>query len=81
MGASDAELEGRIVEYLLANPMATTRAVMGVKGTNSRIRELLDGERFDCVEGKNRSKLWFVRSGDSESENDAPTHLGANPDE
>jgi hypothetical protein len=81
VGASDSELEARLVDYLLESPGATTNAIKAsVKGTNSRIRELLEGERFDCFEGKNRSKLWFVSTPTSESENDSPTHLGANAD-
>jgi AAA domain len=81
VGASDSELEERIVEYLLENSGSTTNAIKNnVKGTNSRIRELLEGERFDCFEGKNRAKLWFVRTEISESENDSPTHLGGNAD-
>jgi hypothetical protein len=60
VGASDTELEERVVDYLRRNPGATTNAVWaGVKGTNSRIRALLDGERFDCVEGK-RGALFVV---------------------
>jgi hypothetical protein len=81
VGASDSELEARLVEYLLEHPGATTNAIKAsVKGTNSRIRELLEGERFDCFEGRNRSKLWFVSTTTSESENDPPTHLSANAD-
>jgi hypothetical protein len=80
VGASDAELEQRISDYLRDNGGATTNAVIaGVPGTKDRIRRLLDGPRFDCVEGKNRALLWFLHAGASGSGSDAPTHLGENP--
>ncbi|MDQ3381631.1 MAG: AAA family ATPase [Actinomycetota bacterium] len=82
VGASNSELEERIVDFLSKNPGATTNAVWtNVKGTNSRIRALLDGDQFDCVEGKRGALLWFLRSSATASVNDAPTQSGANPHE
>jgi hypothetical protein len=63
VGASDRELEERLVEFLTDHPWSTTRAVWaGVTGTNERLRRLLDGDRFDCVEGPRGSKLWGLTS-------------------
>ena len=82
VGATDTELLERIADYLRDNPGATTNAVKtGVKGTNSRIRALLDSDRFDCVEGRNRAQMWFLRTSGSSSGNDPPTHWGGNPHE
>ena len=62
-GASDAELEQRLADYLEAHPWSSTRAVWeGVSGTNERIRKLLDGDRFDCVKGPKNSILWNLAS-------------------
>ena len=58
-GASDNELESRIAEYLTDNPWSPTRAVYGgVKGDKTRIRRLLDGDQFDCVNGPRSAILW-----------------------
>jgi len=59
VGASETELEQRLVDYLTEHPWATTRAVYeGVKGTQTRIRKVLDGDRFDCVGGRRGAILW-----------------------
>jgi AAA domain len=82
IGASDSELLERLVDYVTKNPGATTNTIqMNVKGTNSRIRALLDGEQFDCFEGKRGAHLWFPRSTTTASGNDEPTRWGANPHE
>ena len=61
VGASDTELEQRIVDYLAEHPLSSTTTVeTDVKGTASRIRKLLDGARFDCVDGKRGAKLWLL---------------------
>ena len=33
-----------------------------MQGTASRIRKLLDGARFDNVNGKRGAKMWFLAS-------------------
>jgi hypothetical protein len=72
VGASDSELEQRIADYLEEHPWASTNSVwQNVKGTNSRIRKLLDGDRFDCVDGPRGSILWNLASdrvGDADAE-------------
>jgi hypothetical protein len=51
VGASDAELEQRIAEYLERHSFSSTTLVTtAVTGTASRIRDLLEGPRFDSVE-------------------------------
>jgi AAA domain len=71
VGASDAELEQRVVDFLAENPWASTRAVYsGVAGTQSRVRAVLDGDRFDCVDGPRGSILWNLvidRGGSSDA--------------
>ena len=62
VGASDAELEQRIADYLAEHPYSSTTTVeTEVQGTASRIRNLLDGARFDNVNGKRGAKMWFLR--------------------
>jgi hypothetical protein len=74
VGASDAELEERIADYLAEHPWASTRSVIGhVTGTQSRIRELLNGERFDCVRGPRGSLLWNLTSDRVVEDDDTPT--------
>jgi hypothetical protein len=68
VGASDVELEQRLVDYLTEHPLSATRKVWAsVKGKNERISKLLDGPRFDCVPGRGTAKLWFVVTSDSPS--------------
>jgi hypothetical protein len=63
VGASESELESRIAAYLEAHPWSSTNSVWeNVKGTNSRIRKLLDGDRFDCVKGPRGAILWNLAS-------------------
>jgi AAA domain-containing protein len=67
IGASDAELEQRIRDYLNTNPLVPTRAVWeNVKGTNERISRLLK-DRFGCIPGPRGAKLWTTDSAESES--------------
>jgi hypothetical protein len=74
VGASDAELEERIVAFLAEHPWSTTRAVWdGVSGTNERIRKLLEGDRFDCVDGPRGSILWGLASERVSTASDLPT--------
>jgi hypothetical protein len=59
VGANDTELVQRIVTYLTEHPWAPTRAVYDrVKGDKTRIRKLLDGDRFDRVAGSRGAILW-----------------------
>jgi hypothetical protein len=72
VGASDSELESRLVGFLTEHPWSSTRTIYdGVSGTNERIRELLNGDRFDCVDGPKRSILWSLKS---ECVGEAETH-------
>jgi hypothetical protein len=74
VGASDSDLEERIVSYLSEHPWSTTNSVWdGVKGTNSRIRKLLDDDRFDCVKGPRGSILWNIASDHVAEADAAPT--------
>jgi hypothetical protein len=74
VGASDAELEQRVADFLAGNPWASTRAVYGgVAGTQSRVRAVLDGDRFDCVDGPRGSILWNVAADRGGSSDDTPT--------
>lgn len=78
-GASDAELEQRILYYLTEHPLSSTRDVQaGVTGTNNRIAALLKA-KFDCVDGRGNAKLWFTPLSASATSDDAPTHTGGNP--
>jgi hypothetical protein len=82
VGASDSELEQRIVDFLTEHPVSSTNAVWaGVKGTNSRIRRLLDGPRFDCVGGPRGSKLWLLPTTATASDSTQSTQSGGNPHE
>jgi hypothetical protein len=63
VGACDGELESRISGFLAEHPWSSTRSVYdGVKGTQSRIRKLLDGHRFECVSRARGSILWNLSS-------------------
>jgi hypothetical protein len=63
VGASDSELVERTVAYLTAHPWASTRSVYeAVKGTQTRIRKVLEGDRFDCVKGPRGAILWSLAS-------------------
>ena len=74
VGASDAELVERTVAYLTAHPWASTRAVYeGVKGTQQRIRKLLDGDRFDRVGGPRGALLWNLTSDRGDDRGEEPT--------
>ena len=58
-GASDDEIVARTAAFLAEHPWAPTRAVYeGVKGDKQRIRAVLDGDRFDCVDGPRGAILW-----------------------
>jgi hypothetical protein len=82
VGATDTELEQRIIDFLAEHPVSSTNAVWaGVKGTNSRIRRLLDGSRFDCVGGPRGSKLWLLSTTATASETTQSTQSDANPHE
>jgi hypothetical protein len=48
-----------------------------VKGTNSRISQLLKAN-FDCVDGRGNTKLWLLSTSATTSADDAPTRSGAN---
>jgi hypothetical protein len=73
-GASDSELEERIVAFLAQHPWASTRSVNdGVKGTQERIRKLLNGDRFDCVKGQRGAILWNLASDRGEDADAVPT--------
>jgi AAA domain len=79
VGASDAELEERIADFLTEHPWSTTRAVWdGVSGTNERIRKLLEGDRFDCVGGPRGSMLWGLAS---EPDSTASAHPTRSPNQ
>jgi hypothetical protein len=74
VGASDVELEERMAEYLADHPASsTTRVETNVKGTATRIRKLLEGPKFDCIDGKRGAKLWFNASTPSPSAESEPT--------
>ena len=74
VGASESELEERVAGYLAANPYSSTTTVeTEVKGTASRIRKLLEGPRFDSVDGKRGAKMWFLASTPSASDDDGVT--------
>jgi hypothetical protein len=76
VGASDSELETRIADYLSAHPWSSTRTVWdNVTGTNTRIRKLLEGDRFDCVDGPRGSILWGIAN-DRVGEADALAESG-----
>jgi hypothetical protein len=71
VGASDSELEQRIADYLTEHPYSSTTTVeTEVQGTASRIRKLLEGARFDNVNGKRGAKMWFLRSTPSSASHD-----------
>jgi hypothetical protein len=71
IGASDAELEQRIADYLAEHPYSSTTTVeTEVQGTASRIRKLLDGARFDNVNGNRGAKMWFLASTSSSTSSD-----------
>ena len=73
VGASDDELKERIAEYLSNNPWAPTRSVLGdVKGDKTRIRKLLDGDRFDCVNGPRNAILWNLAAERSDEPEQSP---------
>ena len=73
-GASDDELAARVRDYLDEHPLATTRNVTdNVKGTNSRISELLKTGDFDCVDGPRGAKQWFNTSDRVETADAVPT--------
>jgi hypothetical protein len=75
VGASDAELEQRIADYLADHPLSNTRTVWAnVKGTNDRISKLLKGDRFDCLDGPNNAKLWLLTASDSATSAESPNH-------
>jgi AAA domain len=64
VGASDDELRARVREYVKAHPCASTRSIQeGVKGTNSRIKHVLETGEYDSVKGPRNADLWFA-SGD-----------------
>lgn len=74
IGASDTELEQRIADFLTAHPLSSTTAVeTKVKGTATRIRQLLDGPRFDSIKGQRGAKLWVNATTPSASANDGVT--------
>jgi hypothetical protein len=82
VGASDGELEQRIVDYLKEHPASSTVTVTdNVKGTNQRIRKLLEGDRFDCVKGTRGAKLWFLTTTSTSSDSDEPTRSDETPHE
>ena len=79
VGASDAELDERISDYLTEHPAASTRDVhANVKGTNSRITARLNAN-FDCGSGPRGAKLWLPGTTASAAGDDAPTRSGENP--
>jgi AAA domain len=68
VGATDVELEQRIVDFLTDHPGSSTTTVeTEVKGTSSRIRRLLEGPRFDCFPGPRGAKLWLLSTTPSAS--------------
>jgi hypothetical protein len=74
VGATDAELEERVAEYLAEHPLSSTTTVeTQVKGTASRIRKVLERPRFDSVGGKRGARLWFLTATPSASADDGPT--------
>jgi hypothetical protein len=74
VGATDMELEQRITDFLTEHPASSTTTVeTEVKGTAARIRRLLDGPKFDCVDGPRGAKLWFARTTPSPSAESEPT--------
>jgi hypothetical protein len=74
VGASDAELEQRVVDYLAEHPLSSTTTVeTDVKGTASRIRRLLEGPKFDCVDGARGAKLWSLATTPSSAAEGEPT--------
>jgi hypothetical protein len=86
VGASDAELEERIADFLADHPQSTTTAVWeGVKGTNERIRRLLEGDRFERVEGPRNAIFWRLATDAGVSASEMPDALadalGTNPHE
>ena len=80
VGASDAELEERLADFLAEHPWSTTRAVWeGVNGTNERIRRLLEGDRFDCVGGPRNSILWGLAKETDSTASEEPTQSPNQP--
>jgi hypothetical protein len=74
VGATDGELEERIAGYLVEHPLSSTTTVeTEVKGTASRIRKLLEGPRFDVVDGPRGAKLWLLATTPSASAESEPT--------
>jgi hypothetical protein len=74
VGATDSELEERMIDYLTEHPLSSTTAVeTNVTGTASRIRALLDGPRFDSVPGKRGARMWFLATTPSASADDGVT--------
>ena len=73
-GASDSELEERVVVFLAAHPASsTTKVETEVEGTASRIRKVLEGPRFDCFKGPRGAKLWVLTATPSPSAESEPT--------
>jgi hypothetical protein len=68
VGASDALLVERLVGFLNDHPFTATRRVLeAVEGTDSRLKELLEGRpEFDYAPGKHGAKLWTVAGGVSQ---------------
>jgi hypothetical protein len=74
VGASDSELEERIADFLAEHPQSTTLAILrAVKGTNERIRRLLEGDRFERVEGPRNALLWRLATEADLSSSATPT--------
>jgi hypothetical protein len=71
-GASNEELEQRIVDHLSEHPLSSTRNVQeNVKGTNSRISDLLrTSPRFDSIAGPNNATLWLISSETADAPNE-----------
>jgi hypothetical protein len=74
VGATESELQARIDAYLAEHPLSsTTKVETEVKGTAGRIRKLLEGSRYDCVDGPRGAKLWLLAATPSASNNDGVT--------
>jgi Bifunctional DNA primase/polymerase, N-terminal/AAA domain len=63
VGATDGELEARLVLYLIEHPLSTTNNVTAnVQGTTTKLRKLLQqNPRFDSIQGARGASQWFLR--------------------